>query len=499
MQEHSFASSSLLSSAVQPNNESIASSELPSAIAKRLYISHFLSTWNSRVFEFGAVLYLATIYHGTLMPMSIYALTRAASAIFFSSTIGRYIDAANRLHTVRLSIVVLQRLVVSVSCIVFWSLVTDQPWTRSLGSGNLVILAVLACIEKLCSIMNLVSVEKDWVVVIAGQNEGALTVLNAQMRQIDLVCKLAGPLVIALTDGYSTEVAVLVNLVMNLASVFVEYHTIARVYTIVPDLQGLKISPPNDELSTGEVSQTRNVRYWKCFTSGVRSTLQEFNVYFNHQAFRPSFAGALLYFTVLSFAGQMVTYLLSSGYNSIHIAVARTLSVAFEISATWITPPLMSKINPIRTGIWFINWQIMCLSIGVACFWTVSTPFIAASGLVVGTIFSRVGLWGFDLSIQVMVQQEVQAEIRGSFSSVEAAWQNMFELCAFTSTIIFSRPEQFRWPVIMSLIAVFTAGVLYASFVRLRRGHLLHFPPCVERKTKPIDVGYQMIVQSPDV
>ncbi|KAJ3979583.1 hypothetical protein F5890DRAFT_908922 [Lentinula detonsa] len=38
-----------------------------------LYISHFLSTWNSRVFEFGAVLYLATIYPGTLLPMSIYA------------------------------------------------------------------------------------------------------------------------------------------------------------------------------------------------------------------------------------------------------------------------------------------------------------------------------------------------------------------------------------------------------------------------------------------
>jgi len=27
----------------------------------------------------------------------------------------------------------------------------------------LVLLALLACIEKLCSIMNLVSVEKDWV------------------------------------------------------------------------------------------------------------------------------------------------------------------------------------------------------------------------------------------------------------------------------------------------------------------------------------------------
>jgi len=63
---------------------------------------------------------------------------------------------------------------------------------------------------------------------------------------------------------------------------------------------------------------------------------------------------------------------------------------------------------------------------------------------------------------------------RGAFSSVEAAWQNAFELCSYISTVIFSHPEQFRWPGLLSVIAVYTAGVLYAAFVRKRRGHLLH-------------------------
>lgn len=79
-------------------------SEVPPGIARRLYISHFLSTWNSRVFEFGAVLYLATIFPNTLLPMSVYALARGASAIVFSPTVGRYIDTHNRLQVVRLSI-----------------------------------------------------------------------------------------------------------------------------------------------------------------------------------------------------------------------------------------------------------------------------------------------------------------------------------------------------------------------------------------------------------
>lgn len=69
-----------------------------------LYVSHFLSTWNSRVFEFGAFLFLANIFPNTLLPASVYALSRAASAAVFSPFLGSYIDRADRLHTVRLSI-----------------------------------------------------------------------------------------------------------------------------------------------------------------------------------------------------------------------------------------------------------------------------------------------------------------------------------------------------------------------------------------------------------
>ncbi len=78
--------------------------QAPVRIARRLYVSHFLSTWNSRVFEFGAVLYLAKVFPGTLLPMSVYALTRGLSAIVFASAVGQYVDTGNRLQVVRVSI-----------------------------------------------------------------------------------------------------------------------------------------------------------------------------------------------------------------------------------------------------------------------------------------------------------------------------------------------------------------------------------------------------------
>jgi Ferroportin1 (FPN1) len=81
-----------------------ASLGISADIKRQLYTSHFLSTWNSRVFEFGAILFIASIFPGTLFPSSLYALVRAASAICFAPVVGRYIDIGNRLAVVRFSI-----------------------------------------------------------------------------------------------------------------------------------------------------------------------------------------------------------------------------------------------------------------------------------------------------------------------------------------------------------------------------------------------------------
>lgn len=134
---------------------------LPS-IARALYVSHVLSAWNSRLFQFGAVLYLAAIFPGTLLPMSVYAIARGLAAIVFAPAVGHYIDHGDRLQVVRVSIVG-ERLAVALSCIIFILLVMHTPLGSQGKTGLLSLLAFLACIEKLCSTLNLISVEKDWV------------------------------------------------------------------------------------------------------------------------------------------------------------------------------------------------------------------------------------------------------------------------------------------------------------------------------------------------
>ena len=97
--------------------------------------------------------------------------------------------------------------------------------------------------------------------------------------------------------------------------------------------------------------------------------------------------------------------------------------------------------------------------------------------------------------------QEVESNHRGSFSTVEAAWQNTFELCSYATTVVFPRPDEFQWPVLMSCIAVVAAEGVYATFVRRRRGHLVHFLKCmdpIEKMSEPCEPTYVELSQLTD-
>jgi Ferroportin1 (FPN1) len=176
---------------------------------------------------------------------------------------------------------------------------------------------------------------------------------------------------------------------------------------------------------------------WQRIKTVVSTSTKDFGCYFKHPAFLPSFAGTLLYLTILSFAGQIVTYLVSSGYSSMHIGIAQTLSVAFEVLATWVAPWLMGKIGPIRSSLWLIYWQMIFLEAGMVIFWAYAKdqPIILAAGLVGGMILSCLGLRGFDLSVQLIVQDM-------SFPLSSCRHWAYYLICIYLSS-----PRRLKWQI----------------------------------------------------
>lgn len=56
-----------------------------------------------------------------------------------------------------------QRIAVAASCAVFYYLANNVPSDPSSNVYKLSMLALLACVEKVCAILNSISVERDWV------------------------------------------------------------------------------------------------------------------------------------------------------------------------------------------------------------------------------------------------------------------------------------------------------------------------------------------------
>jgi solute carrier family 40 (iron-regulated transporter), member 1 len=145
----------------------------------KLYVGHTLSTFNSRVFEFGAFLFLATIYPNSLRPASIYALSRAGSAAILSPVVGQWIDSCERLRVLQTSIAG-QRLPVALSCLLLFSMARYPTHFDGeiMKASCLIALSLFACVEKLAAIMNTIAIERDWVVVIAGNDESMLSSMS---------------------------------------------------------------------------------------------------------------------------------------------------------------------------------------------------------------------------------------------------------------------------------------------------------------------------------
>jgi iron-regulated transporter 1 len=301
-------------------------------LVRRLYVSHMLSTWNARTFEFGAVIFLAAVFPGTLFFASCYALCRAAAAAVLGSWVGGLVDRNERLEVVRASIV-WQRLSVAASCLVLAAMMG-----REKGVVMYVLFGasvVLACVEKLAFVANTVAVERDWIVVVAESLKMERQELNSTMRRIDLVCKLVAPVGIGLLDGYSTRLALWVVFVQNAVSVGAEYFAIAHVYTAVPELGHGKGQQQQDQDSSQQSATPTS--------SKLPRALHPWISYLQNPAFLASFALSLLYLTVLSFASQMTTYLLTLGFTSTHVSLMRLGSAALELSATVAAPFLTRR------------------------------------------------------------------------------------------------------------------------------------------------------------
>lgn len=410
----------------------------------RLYISHLLSTWNMRSYEFTVILLFAQAYPNSLLPTSIRGVLTNLSALLLSPAIGRWVDSnASRFHTMKLTIIV-QRVSIIVGC-VLWAILFS-PRTFSTDKEILICLLIgLGIVERICAVGNNLVMERDWTPTIAGEDtRPSLAELNAVMRRIDLVSKILAPVVVSAVR-VKGGVGVLVGFTaaINLLTVGVEVSTARTAWERCRVLRAKREEAKDPDTSPNEDQDTDTHR------EGFLSSLR---LYFSYNACLASLSSALQSFSVLSLSGPMTTYLLTRHFSLSMITTARTATSIVEIGSTLLFPYLATQLSLFRRpnnkfsdpmailGLSAVTLQFLLLLIPCLLFLfslpkdipTIAgiTSSISTQALPFFTLLalSRLGLWVHNLAVQQIGQVRVDVSHRVEFSGVEMAMVSAAEI-----------------------------------------------------------------------
>jgi solute carrier family 40 (iron-regulated transporter), member 1 len=247
---------------------------------------------------------------------------------------------------------------------------------RGLKIGLFAIAVFLSIIERLSRTANLLSIERDWIPVMAAPIPGikdgeapkhGLTQINAVMSRIDLICKLLSPIALsAFTSAVgSVRVVIATLLILNVVTWPVETWSATRVWRLNRRLREPKVADievtdmPNLDLDTqilgehgGDLlkeegsgwQQSRQRAYQAIQTTyrGVAIWLLDYKgniqIYFAYSVWLPSIALSTLHFSVLNYSPTLTVYLLNSGFALNFITAAKALSAIAELASTFFTP-----------------------------------------------------------------------------------------------------------------------------------------------------------------
>jgi iron-regulated transporter 1 len=434
-----------------------------------LVLSFAFTTWNVRSEEWATAMFLTYLYPASLLPVSLYSLCATATGLVFGPSIGLLVDKVPRL-SMALTALLIQKLCIVGITIVIWSCVDfkldlveiDEKLDWKFG-----LIVALGGLLRLSNMVTTIAMERDWPKNIV-EDSAKLSVLNSNLKRVDLISKLGAPLFVSLVFSFTTvPITILAMGGISTITTIVEWVCLIKVYKANPGLRRRHI--PTQDTISNELTDEET----------IPETIEKTNIFSDlknavyNLEFRTCVCIAMLYLNVLSFGPVMVSYLLQRGVHATVIAVVRGLGVVVGIVATITYPYFTTKIGIPRTGLWAIQFELLFLGLACASFLMTQSVWSIVLFLV-GVNISRFGLWTFDLAQTQLIQESTDEEI-GTLTGIQMSMQSMFDLLAYGSTVIWSSPDQFWLPSVISLGAVFFAAILYVTYMKKKRGHLIHW------------------------
>ncbi|GAA6219706.1 solute carrier family 40 member 1 [Lates japonicus] len=373
-----------------------------------IYMGHALSTWGDRMWNFAVAVFLVELYGNSLLLTAVYGLVVAGSVLLLGAIIGDWVDRNPRLKVAQTSLLV-QNSCVIVCGILLMVVFQFKEQLVELYNGWIlttcyILVISIANIANLASTATSITIQRDWVVVVAGQDSSKLADMNATVRIIDQLTNILAPMLVGQIMAFGSHfIGCGFISGWNLCSMCLEYALLWKVYQKTPALamkagqkeqqQELKqLSPPKDlengqspEESSQPLMNEASVvakpdspkQHGCCYqvTEPLRTLKAGWVAYYNQNIFFAGMSLAFLYMTVLGFDCITTGYAYTQGLNgsvlSLLMGASAVSGICGTVAFTWVR----KKCGLIRTG--FISGvaQLSCLMLCVVSVFTPGSPF----------------------------------------------------------------------------------------------------------------------------
>uniref|UniRef100_H3AKR5 Solute carrier family 40 member n=1 Tax=Latimeria chalumnae TaxID=7897 RepID=H3AKR5_LATCH len=386
-----------------------------------IYVSGALSMWGDRMWHFAISVFLIELYGKNLLLTAIFGLVVAGSVLAFGALIGDWVDRNPRNKAAHASLFI-QNSSVTVCSIVLMLIFSYKHWIEQMWDGWLTMwecyifrVIILADVANLASTALTITIQRDWIVVITGDNRGQLAGMNATVRRIDQVINILAPLAVGQVMTLASNVVGCGFILgWNLVSLLVEFLFLSRVYEIVPELAVKSSSEQYEEhhhylervfqcdfpslmlksphlkrLQESSMKTMKDEENTDCAEKKIYWILETckdgWKTYYKQPVFLAGMALAFLYTTVLGFDCITTGYAYTQGISGSFLSVLMGISAISGLMGTVMFTKLRRRYGLVTMGVISSCLHLGCLTLCVLSVFVPGSPF----DLSILSLFSR--------------------------------------------------------------------------------------------------------------
>ncbi|CAM0949580.1 unnamed protein product [Alopecurus aequalis] len=429
-----------------------------------LYASYLFGNLVEKLWNFAWPASLA-ILHPSLLPVAIVGFFGKLSVFVGAPIVGKLMDHFPRIpmYTGLTALQVATQLISAAMVIYAMKNVGHASTSALLLRPWFIALVAAGAIERLAGLALGVSMERDWVVLLAGTNRPvALAQANAMLNRIDLLCETAGASIFGLL---LTKYDPVTCLKISCGLMICSFPILVMLGQLINSVSCHALDTsrtPSDESVCADLLDVR-----KIVQNGLSSIKHGWNEYKQQTVLPASVATVFLNFNVALAPGAIMTALLMHrGISPSIVGAFSGLCSVMGLVATFISSSLVKRVGILKAGAAGLIFQASLLSIALTVYWAGSisqrTPlliFLASIAL------SRLGHMSYDVVGTQIIQTGVPASKANLIGGMEISIASLAELVMLAMAIIANDVSHFGFLAILSVSSVAWAAWMFCRWL----------------------------------